>query len=69
MTWDSLLTTSDKKIRYCTECDRGVHYCDDDAELNEAIRKNWCVAIGGPEKAPHEDVEVLIGDVGPDYFN
>jgi hypothetical protein len=45
MTWDSLLVTSDSKIKYCPECDRGVHFCEDDQELNHALMKDWCVAI------------------------
>ena len=45
MTWDSLLETSDSKIKYCHECDRGVHFCEDDEELNHALMNDWCVAI------------------------
>lgn len=59
MTWDSLLETSDSKIRYCHECDRGVHFCEDDEELNHALMNDWCVAINSIEKTP--DIEFLYG--------
>ena len=44
-TWDSLTNTEIESIRYCAECDRGVHLCKSDVELAEAISNNWCVAI------------------------
>lgn len=47
-TWNSLVETSDPKVRYCYDCDRGVHYCYNQDELDDAIDKNWCVAFYDP---------------------
>ena len=44
-TWNSLKKTEHKRIRYCSDCNRGVHFCKTDQELTKAIHKNWCVAI------------------------
>ena len=44
-TWPSLTKTDLGSIRYCTECDRGVHLCKTEAEVIEAKNNKWCVAI------------------------
>ena len=44
-TWDSLIQTTDANIRYCNECDKGVHFCDTEHDLLEAVEKDWCIAI------------------------
>ncbi len=68
MDWDTLLKTSDSKIRYCLECDRGVHYCETDDELNEALKKNWCVAINNHDSESDEESAMILGEVAPiDY--
>ena len=64
-TWNKLLETSNKKIRYCTVCDKGVHLCETDAELKKALEKNWCVAV---DKDIKEVPTRLIGDVEPEHF-
>ena len=43
--WNLLLRTEDPDLRYCTECERGVHFCTTDAQLAEAVRLGRCVAI------------------------
>lgn len=69
MNWDTLLETSDDRIKYCIECDRGVHYCETDDELNEALNKNWCVAINNHDADSEEEPPTLIGEVAPiEYF-
>ena len=45
MIWEKLITTEQENIRYCSECDRGVHRCKTDEELAIAIKQNYCVAI------------------------
>lgn len=59
-TWGSLSVTNDKAIRYCSDCDRGVHLCETNEELLKAMRENWCVAIDVPDP---RIVSRLIGDV------
>ena len=34
-----------RNIRYCSECEENVFFCNTDEELVEAIRGNRCVAI------------------------
>jgi len=64
-TWNSLIETDDELIRYCDSCDRGVHYCNSDEQLVQAITNNKCIAI----KREYEDhegetiYENLVGDV------
>jgi hypothetical protein len=48
--WEKLEDTNKEKIRYCGECDREVHFCEDDKELTEAVRENFCVAFERVEK-------------------
>lgn len=48
--WEKLEDTNKEKIRYCKDCDREVHFCEDDEELTDAIRENFCVAFERIEK-------------------
>jgi hypothetical protein len=60
MTWDSLVKTEDTSVRYCSECDKGVHLCRTDPEFLEALKKGWCVAL----RIPMKDL-VTIGEPEP----
>src|SRR5690606_14572322 len=44
-TWNALIETDDYRVRYCPECDRGVHLCASREELQQANEKDWCVAV------------------------
>lgn len=48
-TWDTLLETPNECIKYCEDCDRGVHRCANEYELKDAIAKNYCVAFSEEE--------------------
>ena len=63
MTWDTLIETSEPSIRYCMDCDRGVHYCKDESELEHALKQDWCVAmhVEDDENFTHE----LLGNILP----
>jgi hypothetical protein len=72
MIWDSLTLTDDPKIRFCSECQRQVHFCASQKELNAAISKSLCVAIPAkivkclsepkePSKLRKRNPEVLVG--------
>jgi hypothetical protein len=53
--WDKLKVTADEGVRYCSDCERTVHWCSTDRELAQAVAFNHCVAI---------DVDgVMLGDV------
>ena len=43
--WDDLTETVDQDIRFCGECQKEVHFCDDDDELIQNIHLNRCIAI------------------------
>lgn len=43
--WNSLIKTDSEGIRFCNDCQREVHFCEDDDELVRSIRLNKCVAI------------------------
>jgi hypothetical protein len=43
--WNELDKTSEKNIRFCNECQKEVHYCEDDQELLDSIKLNRCIAF------------------------
>lgn len=44
-TWDSLSPTATDAVRYCDDCDRGVHLCETNEQLIIALHADRCVAI------------------------
>lgn len=44
-TWDSLQRSEKEGIRYCTDCEKDVHFCRTAQELSDAVRLDRCVAI------------------------
>lgn len=46
--WDDLDETKEKRIRFCNQCQKQVHFCDTDEQLVNAIKSNLCVAIEAP---------------------
>lgn len=62
------METSDSKIKYCPECDRGVHFCDTDDELNDALENNWCVAINNQDAESEEESAMILGEIEPIEF-
>lgn len=56
--WEDLDTTNQPKVRYCRECDRGVHQCDNEAEYQQAIKLKQCVALN---KASKGDSDYVLG--------
>ena len=50
--WSEITPTDDDKIRFCQDCQKEVHLCEDDDELVKSVRLNRCVAFyrdGGME--------------------
>jgi hypothetical protein len=43
--WDGLTETADPGVRYCGDCQREVHFCENPWELAQAVALNRCVAI------------------------
>lgn len=43
--WGELEDTGKEKIRFCSECAKEVHFCENDKELTQAVRNNYCVAF------------------------
>ena len=62
------METADSKIKYCPECDRGVHFCETDDELNEAQQNNWCVAINNQDAESEEEPAMILGEIEPIEF-
>ena len=62
-TWDSLIETADPSIKYCHECDRGVHYCFDESDLMHALENDWCVAIHVTDENDKNIIRELVGDL------
>ena len=61
--WEELEDTNKEKIRYCSECDREVHFCENDRELTEAIKENNCVAF--IREVKRNKLEAMIGMILP----
>ncbi len=62
MTWDVLLETDQANIRYCKNCDRGVHFCKNEQELLIAMKADRCVAIKVEEGSKTINI---IGGIAP----
>ena len=54
--WNELMSTEDDKIRFCSECQKEVHLCEDDQELVKSVRLNRCIAI-------YRDGDMVLGDL------
>ena len=67
-TWESLIDLKHDKIKYCDVCDRGVHLCQNQTELNQAIEKGWCVAIN---IAPEQKINTgfVVGNLEPGSYS
>lgn len=61
--WELLEDTNKEKIRYCNACEKEVHFCENDKELTEAIRDNFCVAF---ERIEKNKLVKLMGLIKPD---
>ena len=44
-TWDEMYKSADIAKRFCKDCKKYVHLCNDDESIAKAIRENLCVAI------------------------
>lgn len=47
--WEKLEETREESIRFCQDCQKEVHLCEDDEELVESIKLNRCVAFSRDE--------------------
>lgn len=57
--WTLLEKTKDASIRFCTQCQKEIHYCDNDEELVQSIALNRCVAIQVKNHLRNDDVVVV----------
>jgi len=60
-TWDELEETNSKKIRFCGDCQREVHFCRTNKELKDAIVKNHCVTVVIDDGI--QEIRILTGSV------
>lgn len=44
--FDDMVPTSFDGVRFCDTCEKTVHLCTTPAQLADALRQNWCVALG-----------------------
>ncbi|NMP16348.1 hypothetical protein [Thalassotalea sp. Y01] len=73
--WSDLAKTDDPDVKYCSECDKGVHYCHDRKNLAQNIMKNHCVAVSISilDEGYDKPVGTFIGEpsahynIQPDY--
>lgn len=59
--WQDLRPTEVGAVRYCTQCQMQVHYCETQAELAEHVKLRHCVAMPPPEG--QEDITFDLGIV------
>jgi hypothetical protein len=48
-TWSSLEPTADPRIRYCSECQRNVHWCENQVVAQRLEGQGKCVALAHRE--------------------
>jgi hypothetical protein len=66
-TWDALTPTDKAGERFCTTCQRTVHYCRTPTQLHAAIVKNQCVAVEIKSSRKAAPV-MLVGDPLPPRY-
>jgi hypothetical protein len=54
--WIDLTPTDNQRIRFCQDCQKEVHMCEDDDELVKSVRLNRCIAI-------YRDDGIELGDL------
>lgn len=53
--WFQLRPTERHDVRHCTTCERDVHFCTDQQQLNDHAAQQHCVAFyEGHPNIPHE---------------
>src|SRR5262245_65109390 len=59
-TWDELIATDDKGVRYFQKCQKHVYLCMTDAETIERAKTGRCIA----REIPHESElpEMVLGE-------
>jgi len=63
--WEELIVEDNVKFRYCLTCEKGVHWCDTDEDIQEAVLQGQCVAfkqkklilLGLPASTSYDDYE------------
>jgi hypothetical protein len=58
MNWGKLNGTDVDNIKFCSNCQKEVYFCETDEELVEAVKRNKCVGIIKPFA-----YEVMLGEV------
>ena len=43
--WDSLTQTDRTDVRYCEQCERAVHFCETQAQLDRCLERGDCVCF------------------------
>ena len=59
--WEDLDCTDDENTRFCQDCQREVHLCEDDEVLAVSVKLNRCVAFYRDGSGP--DSGMLMGDI------
>ena len=42
--WDELMPTDDLNIKFCLSCEKTVHFCKTESDLEVALEKGLCIA-------------------------
>ena len=62
--WDKMVQTQSRDVKFCDNCQKEVYLVTDEIELMEAIELNRCVAIYSPGyRTKIDGPEHLLGDV------
>jgi hypothetical protein len=61
--WDNLISTEESSIKYCIECDRGVHYCNNERDLEHAVKRGWREAMPVADDEDENIKDQLLGDI------
>lgn len=52
LSWNGLQTSENKDVRFCSSCQKDVHFAYTQSQLNQLASEGKCVAFNPPEEIP-----------------
>jgi len=64
-TWEDLIQTDDRSVRFCDRCQKGVHNCETLKSLANNVALNRCVNFPLRLISPKEPLKAKVLGSGP----
>lgn len=65
--WFLLESTSNKNIKYCDSCNREVHFCNSNEELESALQNNLCIGYWHEDSGELKKSKRFVLGIPNDY--